>query len=210
MAKNGICLAAATLAIAILTPVLEPPRSMLRPFWSAHSRNFEAPISGLFWWSALSRTILRPRTEPPKSAIAIRVASTAPAPATSAYTPEKSSRSPITIWSAAAATREFVAALSATKAPIAHMPGFIALPSIGLLESDAQNFVQHDHLPLQLRRREALHDPTMLHDVEAVRKRRSEAEVLLRHHDGVASLAQRLDGSGQSLHDDRSEPLGDL
>ena len=49
MAKNGTFFAAATFAMAMLTPVLEPPSSMLRPFWSAHSRNFEAPMSGLFW-----------------------------------------------------------------------------------------------------------------------------------------------------------------
>ena len=49
MAKNGTFFAAATLAMAMLTPVLDPPSSMFRPFWSAHSRNFEAPMSGLFW-----------------------------------------------------------------------------------------------------------------------------------------------------------------
>ena len=49
MAKKGIFFAAATFAIAMLTPVLEPPSSMLRPFWSAQARSFEAPMSGLFW-----------------------------------------------------------------------------------------------------------------------------------------------------------------
>ncbi len=51
---NGTFFAAATLDIAMFTPVLEPPRIMFRPSWSAHSRNFDAPMSGLFWWSALS------------------------------------------------------------------------------------------------------------------------------------------------------------
>ncbi len=76
--------------------------SMLRPFWSAHSRNFEAPMSGLFWWSATSVTILRPSTVPPKSAMAIFMASVAPGPLTSEYRPDRSSMSPITTSAARA------------------------------------------------------------------------------------------------------------
>ena len=44
-------------------------------------------MSGLFWWSAVSSVIFLPSTVPPKSAIAILMASTPPAPMTSAYTP---------------------------------------------------------------------------------------------------------------------------
>ena len=46
----------------MLTPVFEPPRIMLTPFWSAHSRNLDAPMSGLFWWSVLMNSIVLPST----------------------------------------------------------------------------------------------------------------------------------------------------
>jgi hypothetical protein len=84
MAMNGTFFSAAVFAIAIDTPVFEPPRIMLTPFWSAHSRSFEAPMSGLFWWSAVSSVIFLPSTLPPKSAIAILAASMPPWPITSA------------------------------------------------------------------------------------------------------------------------------
>ena len=57
MAKNGTFFSLITALIARLTPVLEPPSSMVMPFWSAHSRAFCAPRSGLFWWSKVSSSI---------------------------------------------------------------------------------------------------------------------------------------------------------
>jgi hypothetical protein len=48
IAKNGVFFSLAIVAIAMLTPVLEPPRTMVSPLRSDHSRNFCAPMSGLF------------------------------------------------------------------------------------------------------------------------------------------------------------------
>ena len=48
MAKNGIFFSLTAAFIARLTPVLEPPSSIVRPFVSAHSRNLLPPMSGLF------------------------------------------------------------------------------------------------------------------------------------------------------------------
>ncbi len=73
MAMKGIASARATFDMAMLTPVFEPPSTMVRPLWSAHSRNFDAPMSGLFWWSVVSTVIFLPRTVPPKSAIAMLI-----------------------------------------------------------------------------------------------------------------------------------------
>jgi len=52
---------------------------------------------------------------------------------------------------------------------------------------------QHRRLVGQLRCREVLDDPAVLHDVEAVRERSRESEVLLHHDDRVAAVAQRMD-----------------
>ena len=51
IAKNGVFFSLAIVDIAMETPVLEPPSTMVSPSRSAHSRNFWAPRSGLFWWS---------------------------------------------------------------------------------------------------------------------------------------------------------------
>ena len=48
IAKNGTFFSLAAAAMARLTPVLDPPSSMVRPSVSAHSRNFCPPMSGLF------------------------------------------------------------------------------------------------------------------------------------------------------------------
>ena len=120
-------MAATILAIAMAAAVFAPAMSMLRPRWSLHSRAFVAPISALFWWSAKSSTIFRPSTLPPKSAIAIFVASTPPTPPSSEYTPCRSSMSPMTTSSAAASAGGAppVIAVSAAVRQIPHSVRFM-------------------------------------------------------------------------------------
>ena len=54
------------------------------PSLSNHCGRWLEPISGLFWWSALISSIFLPATVPPKSAMAMRAASTEPCPLMSA------------------------------------------------------------------------------------------------------------------------------
>jgi hypothetical protein len=79
-----------TLSAALATPIaesagLEAATSISAVTWSTsnHLRAMEAARSGLFWWSAISTSIGRPRTLPPKSSTAIRAAASLPAPVTS-------------------------------------------------------------------------------------------------------------------------------
>src|SRR5579863_9580449 len=210
MTKNGTFFTPATFDMAMLTPVLEPPSSTLRPFWSAHSRNLAAPMSGLFWWSADSTVIFLPSTVPPKSATAHFTTSRPAAPITSAYTPDMSSMSPITTSSAASAW-PLAAAVSTAAIARVNIRFFMSCaPRVDLSASDAQVLVQQCHFGLKLAGCETLDDPSALHDVEAVGERGGEAEVLLGHDDGVALLAQLLDRPGERLHDDRREALGNL
>ncbi len=62
---------------------------------SYHWRAIVEATSGLFWWSPDRISIGMPLTLPPKSATAMRTASTAPLPARSAYGPAKSVMTPI-------------------------------------------------------------------------------------------------------------------
>src|SRR4051812_37809567 len=73
---------------------------------------------------------------------------------------------------------------------------------------DAEVFLQHGHVVLQLVLREFADDLAVLHHVEAVGQRRGEAEVLFDQHDGVALGLERADHLGQLLHDDGGEALG--
>src|SRR6218665_671133 len=86
---------AATLAVANAVPELLPPNTMVRPWESIHSRAFEAAMSALFWWSALSNSIGMPSTLPPKSSIAICIASAPFLPSRSAYRLDMSVMKPI-------------------------------------------------------------------------------------------------------------------
>src|SRR5437588_11671215 len=79
------------------------------------------------------KSILLPRTEPPKSSIAILAASTPPDPMTSAYSPDMSSMSPITTlfdaaWAADNANELLDTAKTAATMPITHL--IRALPTL--------------------------------------------------------------------------------
>jgi Na+-driven multidrug efflux pump len=65
-------------------PELVPPTNMARPSLSIHSRALALATSALFWWSALSTSMLRPSTLPPKSCTAIRTISAPAGPSMSA------------------------------------------------------------------------------------------------------------------------------
>src|SRR6516165_1764114 len=140
------------------------------------------------------------------------MASTPPAPSTSAYTPDMSSMSPITSWSAAACAGYGPAAMKvAAQSAMVQLLNFIGvLLSRNGVRSNPEIFVQQRHFGLKLASREARDDPPTLHYVEAVGERRGETEVLLHHDDGVAALAQPADGACERLHDHRSEPFRDL
>jgi hypothetical protein len=59
----------------------DPPSTMASTFsLSIQRRTIATPMSGLFWLSANTTSILLPSTVPPKSSTAIRVAMTAPNP----------------------------------------------------------------------------------------------------------------------------------
>src|ERR1035438_2010159 len=178
MAMKGTFLAAATLAMARDTPVFEPPRTMVRPFWSAHSRNFEAPMSGLFWWSVVSSTIFLPSTLPPKSAIAILAASMPPWPMTSAYRLERSSMSPITTsLPAACAAPAARVAPRAVEMARARVLSFIVNSMVGKGRLHAEKIMQHRHVGSQLGPSEPLDDAPVFHHEEAIRQRCGKAEV---------------------------------
>src|ERR1019366_6860933 len=211
MAMKGTFFAAATLDMAMDTPVFEPPRTMVRPFWSAHSRNFEAPMSGLFWWSVVSSTIFLPSTLPPKSAIAILAASMPPWPITSAYRLERSSMSPITTSLPAACAAPAVrVAPRAVEIAMARVLSFIGNSMVEKGSSHTKKIMQHGHVGSQLGASKPLDDTAMFHHEEAIRQRCGKAEVLFDHHDRVAACAQRADHGRQGLHDHRRETFGDL
>src|SRR6516165_9207538 len=122
-----------------------------------------------------------------------------------------SSISPITTESAARTACGLAATKVAVPSAIVHLLNLIGvLLSRNVSESDAEKLVQHGHFGVKLRGREVRYHTAALHYVEAVGERRGEPEVLLHHDDGVSALAQAPDGARQRLHDDRSEPLGDL
>ena len=81
--------------MASMADELVPPTSMSTPCWSNHSRALLAATSALFWWSANTNSIFLPLTVPPKSAIAILMASAPAGPSMSAYTPDMSVTKPI-------------------------------------------------------------------------------------------------------------------
>ena len=70
--------------------------------------------------------------------------------------------------------------------------------------------MQHGHLPRQLGVGEGVDDPPVLHDEEAVGKRRGEAEVLFDEQNGEALALDLGDGAPDLLDDDRSEAFGGL
>jgi len=93
----------ATLAVARAVPELVPPKIIVRPWVSIHSRALEAAMSALFWWSALISSMGMPSTLPPKSSMAIWMASAPFLPSTSAYRLDMSVMKPILTLSCACA-----------------------------------------------------------------------------------------------------------
>src|SRR5437868_8138310 len=67
------------------------------PLVSYHSRTMLDPTSGLFWWSPEMTSTGMPATVPPISSTAIWAASTEPLPDRSAYSPDMSVSTPMTI-----------------------------------------------------------------------------------------------------------------
>ena len=90
MAMKGFFFSAATAAIARLVAELVPPMITSTFCWSNHSRARAEATSALFWWSADSTSIFLPLTLPPKSSIAMRIASRPALPSMSEYTPDMS------------------------------------------------------------------------------------------------------------------------
>ena len=169
----------------------------VRPSWSAHSRNFEAPMSGLFWWSAVSSRDLPAEHLAaevgdrhldgfdPAGAHDIRVHAgqvvdvadhdvlgrrRAP-PGARCRARASSSRMPMSASFMCRSPWLFVAECVRRRGTRAASPSCPAVPP----------------------RRKPSHDAAVLHDVEAVGQRRGEAEVLFDHDDGVA-LARAASG----------------
>lgn len=86
---------AETLDMARPTAEFTPPSSRSTLFTSTHSRALVEAMSGLFWWSTNISSIFLPPTWPPKSAMAMRTASTPPAPSMSENRPDMSVAKPI-------------------------------------------------------------------------------------------------------------------
>ena len=186
---------------------------------SNHSRALAAATSALFWWSANSTSIFLPLIAPPKSAIAILIASTPAGPSMSAYRLDMSVMKPMRITSpeicACAGAAPSSAARRARRrrrlsSVSSRSPWSRGEWKVRAGRSDAEVFVQPLDALRQLGLGELLDHAAVLHHVEAVGQRRGEAEVLLDHHDRVALLAQRDDHLGELLHDHRRQALGDL
>ena len=95
MAMKGRFFSIATLLMARPVPELVPPISIDRPSLSIHSRALELATSALFWWSAVSTSIGRLSTLPPKSCAAHLTISAPAGPSMSAYRLDMSVMKPI-------------------------------------------------------------------------------------------------------------------
>src|SRR4051812_30439106 len=177
MEMKGRCFSLGTPAIARLVPELVPPISIARFWASIHSRAFEAATSALFWWSAVSTSIGRFSTLPPKSSTAHFTISAPAGPSMSAYRLAMSVMKPMrtgpALFCAVAARLPRPKAMAATRVLI-FMEASPWEKSRWRL--DAEVFLQHGHVVPQLVLREFAHDLAVLHDVEAVGQRRGEAE----------------------------------
>ena len=116
MEKKGRFFSSASLAMASDVPELVPPISIDRPSLSIHSRALELATSALFWWSAVSTSIGRFSTLPPKSWAAHLIISPPAGPSRSAYTLDMSVMKPIltgpVFWAEAAAAKPMASALT--------------------------------------------------------------------------------------------------
>ena len=99
MASIGFFFSAATFAIARLVPEFVPAMMRSRPWVSIHSRSLLAATSALFWWSATSSSTFLPLIAPPRSAMAIRMASAPFGPSMSEYSPDMSVMKPMRMTS---------------------------------------------------------------------------------------------------------------
>src|SRR5262245_48414084 len=186
MTMKGRCFSLATPDMARAVPELVPPNRMDRFWLSIHSRAFDAATSALFWWSAESSSIGRPRTLPPKSSTAHFIISTPAGPSMSAYRLDMSVMKPMRTGPVWAWAKAPVAAKARARAAARVFFCITRSPCCKRMSSNAQVFLEHAHVFLQLRLRELTHDAAVLHHVEAVGQRRGEAEVLFHQHDRVA------------------------
>src|SRR5580692_4360113 len=112
---------------------------------------------------------------------------------------------------AACAARTFAMSASAIVVAIANVFRFIASPPRAVIRSsDSEVFVHHCHFLRQLGGTEGLCHSAALHEVETIRERGREPEILLHHEQGVATSAQLENGRGQPFHDNRRESFRDL
>src|SRR3954469_21559059 len=97
--RNTLFLLLVTSLTASATDEVGTSTMTSTPLVSYHSRAMLEPMSGLFWWSAEITSIGRPATLPPRSSTAICAASSEPLPPMSAYGPDMSVSTPMTILS---------------------------------------------------------------------------------------------------------------
>src|SRR5579864_4905071 len=152
-----------------------------------------------------------PRFSMPESWTAIFAATIEPAPARSVYRLDMSDSTPIlisfpVICACAVPTTNAPAIASASTL---RFIAFIDTPPLGKrsLSLHPQVLVQLAHVPVELRIRNHIDDPAMLHHVMPVGDGGSEAEVLLDQQDREALLLQRADRAADLLHDDRRKTL---
>src|ERR1043166_3357183 len=91
---------------------------------------------------------------------------------------------------------------------IACLPGSSPAPVTGA--SHTEIVVQLFDVRVQVGIDEPVDDPSVFHDVVAVRNGLGEAEILLDQEDGESFLLERVDGAADLLDDDRGEALGRL
>src|SRR3954451_2135268 len=176
---------------------------MSTPSWSNHLRAIEVATSGLFWWSALTISTFLPFTAPPASATAIFTASTAPAPARSAYRLDMSVSTPIFIVSFVISAHP-ATDVSSSAARAATNARFKSLS----LFSDPEILVDLVKIPGQFRVADHIDHLAMLDDVMPVGDRRCKAKILLDEKDRKSLGLQRFDNAADLLHDDGGQPLG--
>ncbi len=152
-----------------------------------------------------------PRFSMPESSTAIFAATIEPAPARSVYRLDMSDSTPILIS---------LPVICACAVPKANAPAIASASSIAFhcihryssvgktfMSLHSQVLVQLAHVPVELRIRDHIDDPAMLHHVMPVGDGGREAEILLDQQDREALLLQRADRAADLLNDDRRKTL---
>src|SRR6218665_3308490 len=153
--------------MAIAAPELVPPKTMVRPAVSIHSRALLAAMSALFWWSAVMSSMGWPSTLPPKSSMAIWIAIAPFLPSTSEYRLDMSVIRPILTWAAAPVAKP--AAASDRQSVVRERCMAVSSGGGRKSGSDAQQLIEHGHLLLEFCGGEVLDHAAVLHHVETVR-----------------------------------------